>query len=88
VINEEPSTYLGPGVDLDPGQKPIDVGEKAAQEEKLMLPQEVSCPMQPDSVQARIAEEHLPNSLGCRILIENGLDILFNRHEHPIPPPP
>jgi len=64
------------------------VGEKAAQEKKLVLPQEVSYPMQPDGVQARIAEDHLSNGLGRRILGENSLDILFNHLEHPISPSP
>jgi hypothetical protein len=44
----------------------------------------MSYPMQPESVQARIAEDHLLNGLGRRILGENGLNILFNHLEHPI----
>jgi hypothetical protein len=69
-------------VDLDPSEKPMDVGEKASQEEKLVLPQEVSNAMQPESVQARIAADHLPNGLGCRVFSENGLNILFYPLEH------
>jgi hypothetical protein len=88
VINEEPATYLCPWVDLDPGQKAIDVGEKAAQEKKLVLPQKVGYAMQPESVQARIAADHLPNGLGRRIFIKDGLDIFSDYLEHPIPPPP
>jgi len=88
MINEEPATYLGPWVDLDSGQKPVDMGEKAAQEKKLVLPEKVRYPMQPQSVQARIAEDHLPNGLGRRVFSENGMNILLYPLEHPIPPPP
>jgi len=88
VVNEEPATYLCPWVYLDAGQKPIDVGKKATQEKKLVLPQEVSYPMQPESVQARITADHLQNGLGRRILVKDGSNVLFYPLEHPIPPPP
>jgi hypothetical protein len=88
VVNEEPATYLCPWVYLDPGQKPIDVGEKAAQEKKVVLPQEASYPMQPKSVQARITADHLQNGLGRWIFIKDSLNILFYPLVHPICSPP
>lgn len=75
-------------MDLDPGQKPIDVGEKTAQEKKLVLPQEVSYPVQPNGVQSRVTEYYLPSGLGRRIFIKDGLNILSYSLEHPISPPP
>jgi hypothetical protein len=78
VINEEPAAYACPGVNLDPGQKPSDVGDKATQEMELPLPQEVSYPVQPESMQAGIATEHLQDGPGRRIFAEDGLNILPN----------
>jgi len=45
VINEKPAAYFCPWVNLDSGQEPIYVGEKASQEKKPVLPEEVSNPM-------------------------------------------
>ena len=75
VIDEEPPSYQGSGVDFDPCQEPSDVRKQPAEQTEPVCPQPAGYSMKPNCLKTRIAWKHLDDVPCSRILCENGTDI-------------
>jgi hypothetical protein len=82
MVDEEAPADAGPGVDLDAGEGPIQVGKPPGQELQLSNPQPVSQPVAPDSVKARVREEEFQLISGRRITLEGCPDVLSDGADH------
>ncbi len=76
MVDEKPPANLGARMDLDAGEKAVQMREKTAQGQVVMLPEAVADAVQPEGVQAGVAGQHLKGGAGRRILGEHRLDIL------------
>jgi hypothetical protein len=69
-------------MDLYPGAEAPHMGYEPADEKELMGPEPVADPVKPESMESGVAEKHLQDASGCRITVENRLDIFFQSQEH------
>jgi hypothetical protein len=67
---------------LDTGQKPADMGDEAAQEIELVDPEPVGDAIDPECVQAGIAEDDLEHVAGGGVSFKDRIDILAEVFEH------
>jgi len=86
MIYKESLSDLCSGVDLDPGYKAGELGDKTAQKKQFLLPDPVGYPVQLDRMQARVAEQHLKETAGCRISIKDRVDVIADVAKHRDPP--
>ena len=82
VIDKEASTDLRPRMNLDTGQPATKVRQHARQPLPTRRPQVMGQAMQPDSVQTRIAGQHLKGVARRRIAMEYALNIFSHALEH------
>jgi len=75
VVNEESRADLGPGMDLDSGEKPGEVREETGEEIETVPPEPMGEAVKRNGMEAGIAEEHLEDRSRSWISIEGGLDI-------------
>jgi hypothetical protein len=72
-------------MDLYAGHKAGKLGHEASQKKKPVPPQPVGNPVQPDSMQTRIAYQHLKSTTGGRITVKNRVDVITHLIEHETP---
>jgi len=72
-------------MDFDPREKPTCMGQQSAEEFQVMIPARVGQSVNPQGVQAWIADQHLRQATGGRIAFEDGADITPKRMKHPPP---
>src|SRR5690606_7379446 len=82
VVDEETPPHLCSGVDLDTGQPAAQVGQHARQQAGVAQPEPMCETVEPDSVQSRIAQQHLPLAAGSRVTMEYAGDIFSHAFKH------
>jgi hypothetical protein len=75
VIDEETPADLGAGMDLNTGEKPIDMGDKSCREIPATAPEGMGDPVQPEGMESRVAGDDLQDAPGGGVLPENRLNI-------------
>jgi hypothetical protein len=69
-------------VDLDTGQKPTDMGDKTSQKKELIDPEPVGNTIDPECVQAGIAEDDFKDVAGGGVPLKDGVYIFAEVFEH------
>jgi hypothetical protein len=82
MVDEEPWAEAGRGVDLDPGQEAVQMGDEPANEAQSPVPEPMGTPVEPHGVQAGIAENDLERTADGRITIPRSLDVPSECFEH------
>jgi hypothetical protein len=82
VIDEEPPTDLGPGMDFDPGEKTAEMGGQTADKVKFALPEGVGQTMEEDGVEAGIAKNDLGDVSDCGVAFEHRLEVVLESLQH------
>src|SRR5690625_1460101 len=72
VIDEDALANLGTRVDLDAGEKAVDMGDQPGDEIKPMSVKEMGHPVHLQCMKPRIAGEHLQQRTSRRIAIKYG----------------
>src|SRR5215472_9039049 len=85
VVDEEPGAQLGRGMDLDAREETAEVRQPACGGRPSRPPQGVRDAMDPDGVDAGIAQHDLEGGARSRIALQHGSDILAHRFEHGAP---
>jgi hypothetical protein len=62
-------------MDLNTGQETTKMRYEASEEKELRNPEPVGNAVNPECMQARIAEDNLHNIAGCRITLKNRINI-------------
>src|SRR5215831_1719691 len=88
VVDEEPGAQLGRGMDLDAREEAAEVRQPARGGRPSGPPQGVRDAVDPDGVDAGIAQHDLEGGARSRIALQHGSDILAHRFEHGAPSPP
>ena len=76
MVDEEPPADRRSGVNLDPSEETIKLGEETTDEAESMPPKEVSETMKPQGVQSWIAEDDLQGVSRRRVFGKNRPQVL------------
>ena len=82
MYDKKPLADRRSGVDLDPRDGSRDVGNEAAEDPEIVRPEPVGEVMEPDGVEARVAEEDLEHAARGGVPLEDDLDVVPDRSEH------
>src|SRR5215469_15911400 len=78
VVDEKAMTDLCAGVNLDQGKPARHLRGKSGEEAEALVPEPVIDAVEPQGVQAGIAEQHFEVGSSGRIPLENGADVVAN----------
>ena len=82
VVDEEPLADAGAGVDLDPRQKPRNLGEEPRHEAEPLLPDPVGKAVEKDRVETWIAGDDLQDAPRRRVPLQENLYFASQPPEH------
>ena len=78
VVDKKAPANRGARVDFNAGEKSVKVGDAASEGTGTGAPEEMGGAVQPDGVEARVAEQNFNDVAGGRVPAENTLNI-FSR---------